>query len=50
MGRGEIQLFKRDRRQVRALPHHLMVRPPNSAWQPPYFLQYQIQRMLAHQM
>ena len=31
-GCTEVRLFKRDCRQVRALPHHPMVRPSDSAW------------------
>ena len=49
-GRSEVRLFKQDYRQVRALPHHPMMRPPDSAWQPPQSLHYPVQRMLVDQM
>ena len=35
VGRSEVRLLQRDRRQVRALPHYPVVGPPDSAWQPP---------------
>ena len=50
MGRGEVRLFKRDCRQVRALPHHPMMRPPDTAWQPPQSLHYPIQPLPVDQM
>ena len=49
-GRGRVWRFKRDRREVRALPHHPVVRPPDSAWQPPQPLHYPAQCVLVDQM
>ena len=41
-GRGRVRRLKRDRCQVRALPHHPMVWPPYAAWQPPQPLTIQL--------
>ena len=49
-GRGRVRRLERDRRQVQALPHHPVVRPPNSAWQPPQPLHYPAQCVLVDQM
>ena len=48
--RGEVRLFKRDCSQVRALPHHPMMWPPDFAWQSPQSLHYLVQRMLVDHM
>ena len=50
MGRNKVRLLQRDRRQMRALPHHPVVLPPNSARQPPQPLHDPIQGMLVDQM
>ena len=49
-GRGRVRRLERDRRQVRALTHHPVVRPPNSSWQPPQPLHYPAQCVLIDQM
>ena len=49
-GRGSVRRLERDRRQVRALPHHPVVWPPNSTWQSPQPLYYPVQRVLVDQM
>ena len=49
-GRGRVRRFKRNRRQVRAVPHHPMVWPPYSAWQPPQPLHYPAQCVLVDKM
>ena len=49
-GRGTVRRLERDRRQVRALPHQPVVRPPNSARQPPQSLYDPAQCVLIDQM
>ena len=49
-GRCGVRRLERDRRQVRAVPHHPVVWPRNSAWQSPQPLYYPVQRVLVDQM
>ena len=49
-GCGRVRCFKRDCRQVRALPQHPVVSLPSSAWQWLQPLYYPVQRVLVDQM